>query len=920
MNLFTLYADLALDASGFESGVKKASRQGNTLASSLRGGLGSASQTVINNMSAASVAVGNLLADVARATANTGKQLVQTGINYNSTMENYQTNFATMLGGSSEAAQALTADLQEMAASTPFAMTDLADASQTLLAFGQDSSTVMETLQSLGDIAMGDKNKLSSLTLAFSQASSAGKLMGQDLMQMINAGFNPLTTIAEKTGASIGDLKEFMSSGKASKELQKQMNAARREVRKLGDDASDGAKMLVQMYEDGAISAELLGQIFDIETSPGGRFYKAMENASKTISGLSATLEDDFTALTGKVLMPVTDWLRDKLLPGAIAAVKRLDAAFDVGGLSGLASEATKIVTETFSEWGALAFDAGSGLLASVLSGLTGDTVTKEAVQNTLSDIWTAVENGVNDIINTVQRLDEAFDVGGLSGLASETTKIFSETFAEWGTLAFDAGADLLSSVLSGLTGDTVTKDEVQRTLSGIWTAGTNGVNDIITVAKTLWRDIDAALGEDTTVGEKIAGVFDAFADAKTGVLTSAGTLFADLYGNITGDTENAENIKDSISGILSSWGEATSSVFASAGTLFDDIAQNLGEDTTVGEKIAGVFSAFNEAHMGVLTAAGTLFADIYGKLTGDTDNAEKIESSISGLLSSFDGAVDSVLAAAGGLFDSIYEALTGQEATAENVNKTIAGIFNAGIGAASDLLGVADTFFADVAVALGEDTSVGEKIAGIFEAGGYAMNGLVYSAGTLVSRMYAAIFGDAEGAAKIQQFFSDLFNPENFVQGDLSGKTSSESVDEKRVEARNIVSSLYAGGKLSESQLDDYFTILAGPVNDVFRETLEEIFNLEERGQQREESHASQWDPADDPKDGEGMADIVAAALDAVDATMQALPGMVAASLAGIGIDLDGVTVGNLVLPTVSAGIARNGRLMRKTGFEKGG
>src|SRR5690606_25401177 len=70
--------------------------------------------------------------------------------------------------------------------------------------------------KAIGDIAMGDANKMNSLTLAYSQMTSTGKLMGQDLLQMINAGFNPLNEISKKTGKSIGDLKKEMEQGKIS--------------------------------------------------------------------------------------------------------------------------------------------------------------------------------------------------------------------------------------------------------------------------------------------------------------------------------------------------------------------------------------------------------------------------------------------------------------------------------------------------------------------------------------------------------------------------------------------------------------------------------------------------------------------------------------------------------------------------------
>lgn len=87
---------------------------------------------------------------------------------------------------------------------------------QTMLGFGISDKDVLKDTKMLGDIAMGSADKMQSLTLAFSQVSAGGKLTGQDLLQFINAGFNPLQEIAKSTGKSIGVLKEEMSDGKIS--------------------------------------------------------------------------------------------------------------------------------------------------------------------------------------------------------------------------------------------------------------------------------------------------------------------------------------------------------------------------------------------------------------------------------------------------------------------------------------------------------------------------------------------------------------------------------------------------------------------------------------------------------------------------------------------------------------------------------
>ena len=159
----------------------------------------------------------------------------------------------TMLG-SKEKSDKLLTQVKAYAAISPLTVSDLTAATQMMLGFNLEVEKVPKFLQALGDVSMGDSQKFNSLTLAFSQSSAAGKLMGQDLNQMINAGFNPLQIIAQKTGKSIADLKKEM--------------------------------------EKGAISTEMVQQAFIDATSEGGRFYKMAENGSKTISGQLSMLQD----------------------------------------------------------------------------------------------------------------------------------------------------------------------------------------------------------------------------------------------------------------------------------------------------------------------------------------------------------------------------------------------------------------------------------------------------------------------------------------------------------------------------------------------------------------------------------------------------------------------------------------------------
>ena len=168
--------------------------------------------------------------------------------------EQAQINMRTMLNGSTEAADALLRKIREYGKATVYETMGLVEAQKTMMAFGLEAEFAFERLKNIGDIAQGDSQRMQSLALAFSQTTSTGKLMGQDLLQMINAGFNPLEIISQKTGKSIGLLKEEMSKG--------------------------------------AISAELVAQAFQWATEEGGRFYNSIANSSQSVSGRIATMKD----------------------------------------------------------------------------------------------------------------------------------------------------------------------------------------------------------------------------------------------------------------------------------------------------------------------------------------------------------------------------------------------------------------------------------------------------------------------------------------------------------------------------------------------------------------------------------------------------------------------------------------------------
>lgn len=129
--------------------------------------------------------------------------------------------------------------------------------------FGIAADDTTGVLQRLGDISLGNAEKLQTLTRAYGKMSSAQKVTLENVNMMIDAGFNPLNQICDATGESMSDLYKRISDGKVSfSELEAAVEAA---------------------------------------TSQGGQFYNGMLEASQTFSGRMSTLKDNVSALTGEL-------------------------------------------------------------------------------------------------------------------------------------------------------------------------------------------------------------------------------------------------------------------------------------------------------------------------------------------------------------------------------------------------------------------------------------------------------------------------------------------------------------------------------------------------------------------------------------------------------------------------------------------
>lgn len=438
--------------------------------------------------------------------------LATAGVKYNATMESYLANLTTLLGGNEQEAQKLLDTLKEMANTTPYEATDLVKATQKMMAFGISSEDSLKYLNMLGDVAMGDANKMDSLTLAFSQISASGRASMEDINQMIDQGFNPLTIIAEQTGESMGELRDRVS--------------------------------------EGGVSFEEIAGAFQTATSEGGTFYQSMDKASETTNGKISTLKDGFNTALGSMtesLLPfvteavegltkVADWFSNLdengkrtvlTLAGIALAIGPVSSA--IGGLIKIGS-GIKTLVATIKSWNVVtklmtAAQAALNLVMS-MNPITLIIIAIVALIAIIVLLWTKCEwfrDGVMAVINAIWSV--------IQTVATFIGNIFQTVF------------NVVSGVFNAIW------SVVQTVFNFIWTIVQNYVNFWITVWSTIFNVVSTVL---TTIWNTIQSVFNFIWGIISSVINSIISAFKNV-ANVVKSVFNAviNAIKSVFNGVI---------------------------------------------------------------------------------------------------------------------------------------------------------------------------------------------------------------------------------------------------------------------------------------------------------------------------------------------------------------------------------
>lgn len=174
------------------------------------------------------------------------------------TFENMKGQFE-LFTGSVQTAKDLIDDLREIAIKSPLELSDISEGARMLLTYGVAAKDVASEVSRLSEVSAGDGERFKRLAYAWGQINSVGRLMGTELRQLTEAGFNPLEMISKKTGKTMLELKGDM--------------------------------------EDGKISIDMVKDALKDATSEGGRFFGLNEKMSQTFSGRVSMMRDQWGRL-----------------------------------------------------------------------------------------------------------------------------------------------------------------------------------------------------------------------------------------------------------------------------------------------------------------------------------------------------------------------------------------------------------------------------------------------------------------------------------------------------------------------------------------------------------------------------------------------------------------------------------------------
>lgn len=216
LDLGTLIAKITVDDKGFTAGMDAATRRTQRFTTDVQtqGGI---VDRVFHSLGRSAKASLQVAATAAAATtvgvAALGKNTISTGLAYNAMQQNANAALKTMLG-SQKAVNEQMEKLGKLAQNSPFSKATFISAQQQLIAFGVEVEKVIPLLDAMQNAVAasgGGSQQLADLAFVVAQIKAAGKITGQDLIQLGQRGINAAEIIGKAFGKSSAEVKAMIS-------------------------------------------------------------------------------------------------------------------------------------------------------------------------------------------------------------------------------------------------------------------------------------------------------------------------------------------------------------------------------------------------------------------------------------------------------------------------------------------------------------------------------------------------------------------------------------------------------------------------------------------------------------------------------------------------------------------------------------
>lgn len=419
---------------------------------------------------------GAAFAGAGLALANFGKDAIMAAADF----EVVNTQFEVLTGNAEEAGKMLK-EITELAGSTPLETKALQENAKQMLSYGIATEDILPNLRMLGDLTGGNAEKMGFMTMAFSQMSAAGKANLVDIKQMINAGFNPLQEIARTTG--------------------------------------DTYAQVMEKFEAGEISMEMIRNSMVTATSEGGRFNGMMEKLGETFTGRLAAFGDAVNILMikiGEMLLPIAGQVLE-FFSTVVNGMSEMVTAFSSG------EEAT-------SEFAVIWQDTWNKV--------------QEVWTNLVSALWPSVETFINDMSGAFSQLktwiqEHWFEIQLAIQTAFNAIQLALDIFLAAFQLAWEVSLALIGGIIktavSLITGDWQGAwNNIKQTFTTVWDSMKTFVEGVlVAIGDFIYKQLELTFGDIDGLLDTAKATWDGFWGGLLSIVQAIVSTITSVINNI---------------------------------------------------------------------------------------------------------------------------------------------------------------------------------------------------------------------------------------------------------------------------------------------------------------------------------------------------------------------------------------------------